>query len=229
MKRFLASCLLLLLPALATAAPLPSSSPSHTQLSKLVAVFVQHQTASLSGKVSFQIEEIDPRISLSACGHMEAFLPTGSQLIGKTSIGVRCTDQNGWSILVPVQIKITQDLLVSARQLTVGHVLLEQDIARQSIEMTRPSGFTNPEQVLGKVMRYSISAGQILRDDMLRAAFSVSQGQIVQITSHGAGFSVRNEGVALNNASEGQNVQVRVGSGRVIGGTARNGAVEVNP
>lgn len=159
---------------------------------------------------------------------MEAFLPNGSQLAGKTSIGVRCNEKNGWNILVPVQIKITQELLISARQLTLGHVLHEQDIAKQSIEMSRPAGFTNPEQVLGKVLRYSIAAGQVLRDDMLRAAYSVTQGQFVPITSHGPGFSVRNEGVALNNASEGQNVQVRVGSGRVIGGVARNGTVEVN-
>lgn len=232
MKRLLATCLLLLtftFGSLATASPGAPVNSTHTEIPKLVVAFVQQQTASLSGKVTFQIEEIDPRITLSSCAHMEAFLPNGGQLIGKTSVGVRCNEKNGWSILVPVQVKITQELLISARQLNFGHVLQERDIARQSIEMTRPTGFTNPEQVLGKVMRYSISAGQVLRDDMLRAPYSVSQGHVVQITSRGAGFSVRNEGVALNNASEGQNVQVRVGSGRVIGGVARNGTVEVNP
>ncbi|HEX5362691.1 MAG TPA: flagellar basal body P-ring formation chaperone FlgA, partial [Gallionella sp.] len=97
------------------------------------------------------------------------------------------------------------------------------------IEMSHPSGFTHPNQVIGKVLRYSIAGGQVFRDDMLRAAYSVTQGQNVQIISQGSGFSVRNEGAALNNASEGQRVQVRVGSGRVISGIARNGAVEVNP
>lgn len=232
MKRFLALCLLLLIPALCTAAAMsPAATNAHNriQISKLVSAFVQQQTSSLSGKVSYQVEDIDSRITLSSCSRMETFLPNGSQLIGKTSVGVRCAEKNGWSILVPVQIKITQDLLISSRQLTFGHVLQEQDIARQSFEMTRPTGFTSPDQVIGKVLRYSIAAGQILRDDMLRAAYSVTQGQIVQVISQGPGFSVRNEGAALNNASEGQSVQVRVSSGRVIGGVARNGVVEINP
>ena len=110
MKAFLASCLLLLtfsFDTVAAAASLAPASTNHSQISKIVVAFVQHQTASLPGKVTYQIEEIDPRIKLSACAHMEAFLPNGNQLIGKTSVGVRCNETNGWSILIPVQIKIT--------------------------------------------------------------------------------------------------------------------------
>ena len=33
----------------------------------------------------------------------------------------------------------------------------------------------------------------------------------------------------MNNAIDGQTVQVRVSSGRMISGTARNGAVEITP
>lgn len=209
--------------------PLSAGATSHAQVTKLVTAFIQQQTASMSGKVSYQVDKLDPRIVLSPCARLEAFLPAGSQLIGKTSVGVRCTDKNGWSILVPAVIRINQKLLTSARQLPPGHVLQAQDIATQSVEISRATGFTDPAQVTGKVLRYGIAAGQILRDDMLRQPYSVTQGQVVQISVHGTGFSVRNEGVALNNASEGQTVQVRVASGRVISGTARNGTVEASP
>jgi flagella basal body P-ring formation protein FlgA len=64
---------------------------------------------------------------------------------------------------------------------------------------------------------------------MLRAPYSVSQGQAVQVIARGSGFSIRGEGVAMNNAGEGQTVQVRVGSGRMISGIARNGVVEISP
>lgn len=227
MKKLLATCLLLLLPLMAHGADSPSST--RAQIAKLAASFVKQQTAGISGKIDYQIEELDPRISLTPCSRMEAFLPSGSQLIGKTSIGVRCNEQNGWQIFVPVRITVTLQLLVSARQLQPGQVLQPSDIATQSIETSRATGFTDPSQVVGKVLRYGIAAGQILRDDMLRAAYSVTQGQVVQIIARGNGFSVRNEGVALNNAGEGQMVQVRVVSGKVIAGTARNGTVEVTP
>ncbi|OGS90158.1 MAG: flagella basal body P-ring formation protein FlgA [Gallionellales bacterium GWA2_59_43] len=228
MKKLLMLCLLLLQSIVADAAgTMPAQS--HQQISKLVATFVQQQTSSLAGKVDYQIEDLDPRISLTPCAKLETFLPGGSQLIGKTSIGVRCAEQNGWQILVPVRIRITLALLVSTRQLPVGHTLQDQDIARQSIEISRPDGYTDANQIIGKVLRYSIAAGQILRDDMLRPPYSVTQGQIVQTMTRGKGFSIRGEGVAMNNASEGQTVQVRVSSGRTVSGAARNGIVEIPP
>jgi len=202
----------------------------HAQIKNAAALFVRQQTAALPGKVSYQIDEIDRRIALPACTKLEAFLPSGSQLIGKTSIGVRCNETNGWSIFIPAQIRVSLNLLVSARQLSMGYTLQEQDLATQTIETSKATGFTDPKQVVGKVLRYGITAGQILREDMLRQPYSVTQGQIVQLAAQGNGFSIRSEGVALNNAGEGQTVQVRVGAGRVISGIARAaGLVEIGP
>lgn len=243
MKNFLLITFFLLQSVAAGATPerdspsptLPRSDPSaatqdHAQIRDIVAGFIQQQTATLPGKVAYQIDEIDRRIVLPKCTKLEAFLPSGSQLIGKTSVGVRCAEKNGWSIFVPARIRLNLNLLTSARQLPLGHTLQEQDIASQTTESTQSTGFTDPKQVIGKVLRYGIAAGQVLRGDMLRQPYSVTQGQAVQLAVQGSGFSIRSEGIALNNASEGQAVQIRVGSGRVISGVARaGGIVEVVP
>ncbi|BBI98755.1 hypothetical protein FGKAn22_04480 [Ferrigenium kumadai] len=217
---------LLLACAVASAAP-----QSHAQIRSVADAFVQQQTAALPGKATYKIEEIDRRIALPECARLEAFLPAGSQLIGRTAVGVRCLEQNGWSIFVPVQVRLSLDLLVTTRQLPLGHTLQESDIATQATETSQTaSGYTDPKQVIGKVLRYGITAGQVLREDMLRAPYSVTQGQAVQLTVQGKGFSIRSEGVALNNASEGQPVQVRVAAGRVVSGVARaGGVVEITP
>lgn len=207
-----------------------AASQDHAQIRNVVADFVQQQTAALPGKVACKVDEIDQRIMLPKCARLEAFLPAGSHLIGKTSVGVRCSGNNGWSIFVPVQIRISLNLLVSARQLPPGHILQEQDLASQTTETSHTGGFTDPKQVLGKLLRYGITAGQVLREDMLRLPYSVTQGQVVQLAVQGSGFSIRSEGVALNNASEGQTVQIRTRSGRVISGIARaSGVVETRP
>ncbi|EKD97255.1 MAG: hypothetical protein ACD_23C00991G0001 [uncultured bacterium] len=191
---------------------------------------MQQQTAALPGKVSYKINEIDQRITLSECARLEAFLPSGSQLMGKTAIGVRCNEANGWSIFVPVQIRISLNLLVSSRPLPLGHTLQKGDIASQAIETSRTDGLTDPKQAIGKVLRYNIAAGQVLREDTLRLPYSVTQGQVVQLSVQGSGFSIRSEGVALSNASEGQTVQIRTNLGRVISGVARaGGVVEIKP
>ncbi|KXS33741.1 MAG: Flagella basal body P-ring formation protein FlgA [Candidatus Gallionella acididurans] len=202
----------------------------HQVLRETVIAFVQRQTAALPGKASFHVEEIDPRLTLPQCEKLEVFLPSGSQLLGKTSIGVRCAENHGWSIFVSAQIKISVDLLISARQLSAGHTLHQEDLATRTIEITQAGGMTDPNQVTGKVLRYSITAGQILREDMLRAPFSVMQGQNVQLIVQGIEFVIRSAGVALSNASEGQYVKVRNVSGGVVSGVARaGGVVEIAP
>lgn len=213
----------------ATASPV-AVVQDHAQIKKVAAAFVRQQSASLSGKVSWKMGGIDSRIEMPACARLEAFLPTGSRLIGNTSIGVRCMGKHGWSIFIPVQIKISLDLLVSARQLPSGHVLQKQDLVSQKMEISQTEGLTDPGQAIGKVLRYSIAAGQVLRESMLRQPYSVKQGQIVHLVVQGGGFSIRSEGAALGNAGEGRNVQVRSLSGRVIDGIAQaNGVVEIDP
>lgn len=218
---------------MASAAPAKGAAPAsqdHAQIKNVVAAFVQQQTAALPGKVAYKVDDIDQRINLPECPRLEAFLPTGSQFIGKTSVGVRCLEKNGWSIFVPVQIRLSLNLVVSARQLSQGHTLHETDLASQTTETSQPGGFTDPKRVLGKVLRYSITAGQVLREDMLRPPYWVVQGQVVQLIVRGNGFNIRNEGVALNNASEGQTVQIRTSSNRVISGiAAASGVVEIRP
>lgn len=224
-KILLVACLFLHSVAVAAAAP-----QDHASLKSAVTSFVQQQTAGLPGKVTYNVDEIDKRIALRACSKIEAFLPAGSQLIGRVSIGVRCNEVNGWSIYIPVQIKISRELIISARPLALGQLLHAEDIARQTTETTQNVGITDAAQVIGKVLRYSVAAGYIMRDDMLRAPYNVKQGQTVQLSVQGAGFSLSSSGVALNNASEGETVQIRTFSGRIVSGIAgEDGIVKISP
>ncbi len=206
-----------------------ATQQTHEKIRHIVINFVQQQTSDLPGKVAFTVDDIDKRLVLRTCNNIEAFLPPGSQLIGRVSIGVRCKEADGWKIYIPVQIKITRELLISAQPLTTGKIIQEQDIATQTTETTQSSGLTDKTQVIGKLLRYSLAAGSILRADMLRAPFSVKQGQSVQLLIQGSGFNLSSTGVALNNASGGEIVQVRTSSGKVISGTAdANGSVVIN-
>ncbi|MDO9010752.1 MAG: flagellar basal body P-ring formation chaperone FlgA [Gallionella sp.] len=202
----------------------------HALLKKTVDSFVKQQTADLPGKVAYHVDEIDSRIALRACSRVEAFLPTGSKLIGRVSIGVRCMEANGWSLFIPVQIKITRELLISAHPLTAGQIVREQDIARLTTETTQSGGIADSGLVIGKVLRYSIASGSVLRENMLRAPYSIKQGQSVRLSVQGSGFSISGAGVALNNASEGETVQIRTSTGRVVSGIAvADGVAQINP
>lgn len=201
---------------------------SHAEIRKTVMEFVQLKTQSMPGKVTVKVDELDPRSIFPACSTLEAFLPTGAQMFGKTSIGVRCNEKNGWSVFIPSTIAVTINMLVSSKPLQQGQTLGAGDFNIQTGDLNQIGLITDESLALGKILKFSIGAGQPLKQDMLRLPYAVTQGQTVQLIFEGRGIQLRTEGQAINNAAEGQAVQVKVPSGQVINGVARGrGTVEV--
>jgi flagella basal body P-ring formation protein FlgA len=197
----------------------------HALINKVVTEFVRAKTQDMPGKISIKVEDVDPRLALSACPQMEAFLPTGASMLGKTSIGVRCNEKNGWSLFLSVSITSTMNMLVSSTPLQQGKIIAAGDFSIQSGEISQPGIVTDEAQVVGKVIKYSIGAGQLLKQDMFRLPYAVTQGQTVQILSEGHGFILRSEGVAMSNVAAGQPVQVKVPSGKLISGIVKSGGI----
>lgn len=223
--------ILLLLPAALPAFAAPQQN--HQEIRAAITRFVHAQTLSLPGKVDIKVNEIDNRLRLNACPALEVFLPPGGHLLGNGTVGVRCpgsSGSNSWKLFIPVHVTVTTTLLVTSQPLPRGKIMSADDFSGQSGVMTQADMLTDPKQIIGKVLKYSVAAGQSIRQEMLRDPYTVSQGQTVSVVVEGQGFKVRSQGKALNNAAEGQNVQVRTLSGRVISGVAQeNGDVAVNP
>lgn len=230
MKNLLFRALFCLLPIWALPA-CAAPQQDHAEIRATIEAFVRAQTSALPGQVSIKVDELDRRIARPACPALEAFLPPGGKLIGNSTLGVRCPNgKKTWSLFVPVHIKVTANLLISNKPMQIGQVVRTEDVSSQSGELVQIGVLTDPSQAVGKVLKYSIGTGQVLRLDMLRAPYSVKQGQVVQLQAKGEGFSVRSEGHALNNAEEGQIVQVRTPSGQVVSGIANSdGSVEMHP
>ena len=227
MKNLLIAVFLILTCAQPSWAAVPQS---HEQIRAIALAFAQSQTRSLPGKVAIRIGKLDSRTALRACAPLEAFLPPGSTLMGRTTIGVRCNTDPGWSVFVQADVRVSATLLVASRPLAQNKVLSESDFTLQNGELGQPGILTDPAQAVGKTLRFAIGAGQVLRQDMLRAPFVVKQGGVTEVKASGDGYSVRASGQALNNGAEGQPVQVRMPSGRVISGAATaDGSVEVRP
>lgn len=199
---------------------------------KIVENFVRNETAGLPGRVSFSLGTIDPHLILPACRALEPFIPAGTRLWGQAMVGVRCNEQAGWTMYVPVSIRVMANVAHAGRPLAHGQQVEATDIMLQEADLAQlPGGIlTDMNQALGKTLVSNIAAGQPLRQDILRAPLVIQQGQTVQLQTQGRGFSARAEGKALAAAADGQVVQVRITSGRTISGIARpGGIVEVRP
>lgn len=222
MKKFI--LLLLVLCSLPASASAPQS---HSAIRDTALEFVRSQTQGMPGKVSIQVADIDKRIVLPSCPKLEAFLPAGAQLNGKSSVGVRCTSPKGWSVFVSVTVKVSVNLLTANNTLQQGQVVRAEDLGSLTSETLQAGTLSDPAQAIGKVMKFGVGRGQLLRQDMLRDPYTVTQGQTVQLQVEGQGFRIRSEGKALNNASEGQTASARTASGQSLSGTVKNGIIEI--
>lgn len=189
--------------------------------------FLRIQTAGLPGEVNISVGNVDARTNLPQCATPEAFMPNGSRLWGKTTIGVRCTTPSPWTIYVAATVQVIGEYIITATPLAQGQAVGPNDIAKIKGDLTTlPNGIiTDASQAIGRSVAVSLTSGAPLRSDSLRAQAAVQQGQSVRVVSNGPGFRVSAEARALNNASEGQVAQARTASGQVVSGIARAGGV----
>lgn len=214
-------------PAAATSPPV-AGQPAKQNLTIIkakIVEFLEMQTIGYPGKVAVHAGAIDPNLRLAQCPDMQVFLPSGSRAWGKTSVGVRCSAPSPWTIYVQATVNVIAQYLVAATPLAQGAVVSNEDVLFESGDLTQlPAGvFTDAAQAIGRTANISMTAGTVLRQEMLKMPLAVQRGQTVIVTSVGKGFTVSAEGQAMANANEGQVVQVKVSSGQVITGVARSG------
>lgn len=200
------------------------------QVKKAVENWLKIQIKGLPGEVSYEIGGLDPGNQLAPCAHLDVSRPAGARPWGRSNVMVRCLDEAGWRIYIPVHIRVRVEYLVSARPIARGQPIAADDLAAEVGDLSElPANvITEPGQAVGKVAGTSIAPGKPLRADMLKAQLVIRQGQTVKIVSEGPGFSVANEGRALNAASVGQVVQIRLSGGQVVSGIAdADGSVAV--
>ncbi|BBP01247.1 flagellar basal body P-ring formation chaperone FlgA [Sulfuriferula nivalis] len=220
--------ILLLLPTLSWAEPARQDSNS---ILNTVTQFLQTQSVGLPGKVKITLGKIDDRLNLAPCSNLEAFMPYGSRIWGKTTVGVRCSVPSTWTLFVQADVRVTGNYVISAAPLARGQMLSDEQLSIAVGDLTKlPNGvITSKDQATGKIMTISIPAGTPLRSDAVQTLAAIKQGQNVRIITTGNGFEVSTEGHALNNANAGQPVQIRLINGQVITGIAKpDGSAEIS-
>ncbi len=185
--------------------------------------YLQQQTVGLPGTVQIQVAPPDSRLHLTPCPQPEFFLPPSSKLWGRSMVGVRCSAPKPWTIYLDIDITVEGHYIISTRPLTRGQPVDPTTLTTATGELTRlpPDILTDPAQARGKIMTTSLSAGAPLRASQLHDRNVIDAGQVVDVVSEGHGFEISNQGRAINAASDGQSVQVRMPNGQVITGTAR--------
>ena len=189
--------------------------------------FIQEHLGISNARVEIVMGKLDPRLKLRPCASVEPFLPTGTRLWGRANVGLRCNEARGWTVFLPVEVKVFGSIAVAARTLNAGETLGLADITQQEREITRLNGtaITDVQQLQGRVLARGFAAGQPLVQQAFRAQPVISSGEPVKVLVQGAGFAVTTAGVALAQAELGQALRVRLENGRTLQGVAQAGRI----
>lgn len=211
-----------------SAAACAFASPAHSdsEIAARVRTLLEGVSLPDGSDLEITVGDPDPRMQLAPCRTYEPFVPNGARLWGRTSIGVRCTEGASWTIFLPTHIKVFGPALVAARPLVRGQTVTAEDVRVDRVELTAlPAGVLAAGDALdGRTTTRALAAGEPLRRDLLRAPNVLQAGDVVRIQAGGAGYAISTEGKALAAASDGQTIQVAVGT-KVLSGIARTGKV----
>lgn len=170
-------------------------------------------------RVEVVLGELDPRLKLAPCQKVNAYVPQGMKLWGKTRVGLRCEQGSvRWNVFWPVTVKVWGPAVVVTGAVEPGQEIGPQDLKLAEVDLaesTSPAILTLPE-ALGRSSQRRLQAGQSLRQADLRARRWFSAGDPVRLHVKGVGFMAASEGTALAHGDAGRCARVRTSQGRVV-------------
>jgi flagellar basal body P-ring formation protein FlgA len=168
---------------------------------------------------------LDSRLRLAPCARVQAHLPPGTRLWGRSRIGLRCVDgPTRWNVFLPVTVRAWGPAWVLRHPVAAGSTLSADDAELAEIDWAEQAApvLAAPALWVGQQAAHALLAGQALRQTMVRPAQVFAAGSPVRVVHAGAGFEVAISGEALGPGLPGQAVRVRLHGGRVVSGLVRD-------
>ncbi len=177
-------------------------------------------------RTTVQAGALDSRHRLALCSQpLETYLRRGTKIAARTIVGVRCSGVKPWKVYVPVNVVVTDTVLVARRTLPRGHLLVEEDLIAEQRDVSRlVSGYiSDVSALLGQRLKTQLLAGRMLTPAMLQADIAVNRGQAVTLMIESGGINIQMSGKALMDGAINQRIKVEnTRSGRVVEGIVRS-------
>lgn len=173
---------------------------------------------------------LDSRLRLDSCADARFFLPAGARLWSGGSLGMKCVAPATWTLYLTYQVQLAGPALAPLRPLPARHLLGQEDVSLAQVRYEQDPGAYVREVPRGATTQRPLLAQQPILIHDLVLPDVIQAGARVRVRVQGQGFSVSQEGKALNAARAGGSVRVRMPTGRIVGGMATpSGEVEIRP
>lgn len=157
---------------------------------------------------------------------MEAEIPYGIKYTVPTVIYVnfKVKGQPAGRAVCRLQLHIFDNVVVAARAVRANAVMTAEDLRIEKKEISAVNTYyiTDLDSVIGKISRYPLKPGDIIRDSLLTSPILIKRGAPVHIVAQNNGLKVQTDGTAMTSGSKDQVIKVKntvtgvIVSGKVI-------------
>lgn len=204
------------------ATPAAQGDDLYASAQRWVNDMLSQQRSELPLRMEVGVGQLDRRLSLAPCAHVEPYLPPNVRLWGKARLGLRCVQGAvKWNVFLPITVKAMGPAWVIKGQVAPGATLQASDAMAMEVDWAEGNAaiVANQSAWVGKTATRLLSTGQALRQDMVKAAQVFQTGAQVRVVAVGVGFEIAARAQALSAGVVGQNAMVRMENGQVITGT----------
>lgn len=201
-------------------APIPATArdPAVPQVEKAAITWLARYVADHAlTKPHASVVVSPPRRPATACGEPYEIVPADTKTLTRMRFSVRCKGEPRATTYM-VKARIDTPVLVAATALASGHTLDEADLKQEVRDFALTSdGLTDPALAVGRVLRRTVKAGQVIQARLLKGAEAIRRGQAVQIEANTGPIRVSAPGTALQNGAFDDVIRVKnATTGKVI-------------
>lgn len=179
--------------------------------------YVENNTpAPTTGKRVVEAASIDSRIILKPCSiPLTANIPDNYSS-RNVNVKISCVSSKPWHIFLPVKVTTTVPVLVTKYKVNKGTILDKSNVVIEWRELSkiRSEILDDIELIIGARSKRTLSQGAIITK---RTICVVCKNENVTIVAKSKDFMIKTAGIALKNATFGEQVKVKnTRSGRTI-------------
>ena len=181
------------------------------------------QNSQQPGQAELELIGVPAEYRLPSCKQALAIDTVRPLLPGRNGIQIQCTSPY-WSQTFAIRLKHFLPVVVLKSSVTSGEILSHQDVHAVEMDIGEQNKgyFTDPEPLIGQVVRRSLRPGTVINPDMIEAPDLIKRGEPVTIMVKRPGLMIEMDGTALVSGRRGELIRVRntrsqkVVSGRVV-------------
>lgn len=184
---------------------------SHESIRKAAVSHVQQGIGQTDGKLTVIAGQLDNRLSLDRCDTpLKAFSPSGRQSAARKTVGIRCLDEKGWTIYLPVTFSLMRPVVTAGAELPAKHLITTDDLQLELRDVAQLSRghYEKAQPVVGKRLRRTVHRGDVIIPSLLKTTKTIKRGSRVTILGQVGAIQVRMVGKALGDGATGERIKV---------------------